>query len=29
VGWVEELRGTVVGIDTAPMIYLIEEHPTP
>lgn len=27
-GWVEALRGQVVGLDTAPIIYLIEEHPT-
>lgn len=26
-GWIDALRGTVVGLDTAPLIYLIEEHP--
>lgn len=26
-GWVKELHGTVVGVDTAPFIYVIEEHP--
>ena len=25
--WIEALRGAVVGIDTAPFIYLIEENP--
>ena len=25
--WVDELQGEVVGLDTAPIIYLIEEHP--
>lgn len=25
--WVDGLRGTVVAIDTAPLIYLIEENP--
>lgn len=25
-GWVEDLRGQVVGLDTAPVIYYIEEH---
>jgi predicted nucleic acid-binding protein len=25
--WLEALRGTVVGVDTAPLIYLIEENP--
>jgi len=25
-GWIEFLRGQVVGLDTAPVIYLIEEH---
>jgi hypothetical protein len=24
--WIEALRGTVVGLDTAPLIYLIEEN---
>ena len=27
-GWVEDLRGQVVGVDTAPIIYLIEESAT-
>ena len=26
-GWVEDLYDTTVGVDTAPFIYLIEEHP--
>ncbi len=26
-GWIDELQGQVVGIDTAPLIYLIERHP--
>jgi predicted nucleic acid-binding protein len=26
--WIEALFGTVVGLDTAPLIYFIEEHPT-
>lgn len=26
-GWVEELHGQVVGLDTAPLIYYLEEHP--
>ena len=26
--WVAALRGAVVGLDTAPLIYLIEENPT-
>jgi len=25
--WVRELRGTVVGLDTAPLIYFMEDHP--
>lgn len=25
--WVEQLRGQVVALDTAPLIYFIEEHP--
>src|SRR5213593_3569864 len=25
--WIEALRGTIVGLDTAPLIYLIEENP--
>jgi predicted nucleic acid-binding protein len=24
--WIEALRGTIVGLDTAPIIYLIEEN---
>ncbi|MDP9371316.1 MAG: type II toxin-antitoxin system VapC family toxin [Chloroflexota bacterium] len=27
-GWVDALRGQVVGLDTMPLIYWIEEHPT-
>ena len=27
-GWVEDLHGTTVGVDTSPVIYLVEEHPT-
>lgn len=27
-GWVEDLRGKTVGLDTAPLIYYIEDHPT-
>ncbi len=26
--WIEALRGTVVGLDTAPLIYFIEENST-
>src|SRR5437764_9547125 len=26
--WIEALRGTVVGLDTAPLIYFIEENPS-
>jgi hypothetical protein len=26
VGWVDSLRDTIVAIDTAPLIYFIEEH---
>jgi predicted nucleic acid-binding protein len=26
-GWVEDLRGKVVGLDTAPLIYYIERKP--
>lgn len=26
-GWVDRLRGTTVALDTAPLIYFIEEHP--
>jgi hypothetical protein len=25
--WVDGLRGSVVGLDTAPLIYFIEENP--
>jgi predicted nucleic acid-binding protein len=27
-GWVDSLKGSVVGLDTTPLIYFIEEHPT-
>jgi predicted nucleic acid-binding protein len=27
VGWVADLRGHVVGLDTAPLIYFVEAHP--
>jgi predicted nucleic acid-binding protein len=27
-GWVEDLRGKTVGLDTAPLIFYIEDHPT-
>lgn len=27
-GWVEALHGQLVGLDTAPLIYFIERHPT-
>jgi predicted nucleic acid-binding protein len=26
--WLEALRGAVVGLDTAPLIYFVEENPT-
>lgn len=26
--WVRALHGTIVGLDTAPLIYFIEKHPT-
>lgn len=26
--WLRDLRGTAVGLDTAPLIYFIEKHPT-
>jgi len=26
-GWLEKLEGTTVGLDTAPIIYYIEQHP--
>ena len=25
--WIEALRGSIVALDTAPLIYFIEEHP--
>ena len=25
-GWIEDLRGKIVGLDTVPFIYFIEEH---
>jgi predicted nucleic acid-binding protein len=25
--WLKRIQGTIVGIDTAPLIYFIEEHP--
>jgi predicted nucleic acid-binding protein len=28
VEWIESLRGSTVGLDTGPLIYYIEEHPT-
>jgi predicted nucleic acid-binding protein len=27
-GWVESLHGKIVALDTTPLIYFIEEHPT-
>lgn len=27
-GWLDSLQGKVVGLDTAPLIYYIEDHPT-
>ena len=27
VKWIDSLQGTVVGLDTAPLIYFVEEHP--
>lgn len=27
-GWVDGLQGKLVALDTAPLIYFIEEHPT-
>ena len=27
-GWVNDLDGELVGLDTAPVIYFIEKHPT-
>lgn len=26
-GWVDDLAGTVVALDTAPLVYYVEEHP--
>lgn len=26
--WIEKFKGKTIGIDTAPLIYFIEEHPT-
>ncbi len=26
-GWIDELQGQIVGLDTAPLIYYLEEHP--
>ena len=26
-GWVDQLHGDIVALDTAPLIYFIEEHP--
>src|SRR2546423_772839 len=28
VGWVDDWHGQIVGLDTAPLIYYLEEHPT-
>ena len=25
--WIDSLKGEIVGLDTAPLIYYIEEHP--
>ena len=25
-GWIDELQGTIVGLDTAPLIYFIEAN---
>ncbi|MBX9788820.1 MAG: PIN domain-containing protein [Pirellulales bacterium] len=27
-GWLDSLRGSIVAVDSAPFIYLIEEHPS-
>jgi predicted nucleic acid-binding protein len=27
-GWVDALRGNVIGLDTTPLIYFTEENPT-
>ena len=26
-GWLDDFQGKIVGLDTSPLIYLIEEHP--
>jgi hypothetical protein len=26
--WIEALQGQLIALDTAPLIYFIEEHPT-
>jgi hypothetical protein len=26
--WIVQLQGAIVGLDTAPLIYFIEENPT-
>jgi predicted nucleic acid-binding protein len=28
VGWIDSLRGSIVGLDTGPLIYYIEESPS-
>jgi predicted nucleic acid-binding protein len=28
VGWIDDLTGHLVGVDTAPLIYYVEGHPT-
>ena len=27
-GWIASLRGKVVGLDSTPLIYFVEENPT-
>lgn len=27
-GWIDDLQGQLIALDTAPLIYFIEEHPT-
>ncbi len=27
-GWVDSLKGNVIGLDTTPLIYFTEENPT-
>lgn len=27
-GWIEALQGQIIALDTAPLIYFLEEHPT-